>query len=250
MKISSIVAVLVALFYVTGVQAQTTLKLNGSTTVSNSIINPNKSDLEAKSGCKLAVTANGSGNGLTDLAKGKADMAMISAPLAEVAEKVNAKAAGTVDASQMQAVQVGEANVAFVVHSSNSVKKLTVAQLSDILTGKIKNWKEVGGNDAAIVVVITASGDGVRTVVEEKVTPKGATFAEGKREFPNTAQVIDVVAQMPAAIGAVGKASVKPSVAVVETDKAVAQPLILVTKGAPSADAQKLIDAAKAIGGK
>jgi ABC-type phosphate transport system substrate-binding protein len=62
----------------------------------------------------LTVVANGSGHGLTDLAEGKANIAMISAPLEEVAAKINEKTPGAIDVAAFQVVQVGEAKVAFV----------------------------------------------------------------------------------------------------------------------------------------
>jgi phosphate transport system substrate-binding protein len=57
---------------------------------------------------------------------------------------------------------------ATIVHKDNKVKNLTTKQLQDIYTGKVKNWKEVGGDDAEIVVVTRSVGSGTRVNYIEK----------------------------------------------------------------------------------
>lgn len=250
MKFQSLFAVLVliAVAAAKNPPAPPVIKLHGSTSVTYMLIQPNKDEIEKKAGCKLDIASNGSGNGLTDLALGRADVAMISAPLDEVAAKVNAQTPGTIDASKMQAAQVGEASVAFVVHDSNPVKKLTIDQISNILTGGIKNWKEVGGKDAPIIVFVPRSGDGVRTVVEEKVLSKSASFVESRRELNNPVLVAEAMSQFPNAIGIVSKFTKKPSTIVaLETDKDISQPLYMVTNGSPSQDIQKFIDVVQSL---
>jgi len=225
------------------------LKINGSTTVAGALVEAHKADIEKKSGHTLVVVANGSGHGLGDLAGGKADIAMISAPLDEVAAKVNEKTPGAVDAAAFQAVQVGEAKVAFVVNSASKVKELTNEQITAILKGTTANWKDVGGDDMPVLVVTEVAGGGIRSLVEGELLAK-ESIAANKRELPNGTQIVKVVSQIPGALGVVSAASVDASVAQVKTDKELVQPLILVTKGAPSAEAQAVIDAAKEFAGK
>jgi phosphate transport system substrate-binding protein len=57
--------------------------------------------------------------------------------------------------------------IAVVVNAANPVSDLTTAQIADIFTGKITNWKDVGGQDAAIVVVVRESGSGTRDGFED-----------------------------------------------------------------------------------
>src|SRR5476651_453519 len=61
------------------------LKVHGSSTVAGGVLVPNKAAIEKETGLTLTIVSNGSGNGLKDLADGKADIAMISAPLVEEA---------------------------------------------------------------------------------------------------------------------------------------------------------------------
>lgn len=222
-----------------------TISIHGSTTVSNAVLVPHKADIERISGETMDIVANGSGRGLADLVTGKADMAMISAPLeAEVAAS-NAKTPGSLDPARMVAHQIGEARVAFVVHPSNPVKALTLAQITGILSGKITKWSEVGGPDQPIVVVAATRGDGVRSVVESRLLG-GASILAQAREMPNAPQIGTIAAQLPTAFGVTSAASVRDGVTVVKTDQTIGQPLILVTLGAASADATKVITAATA----
>src|SRR5262245_14450995 len=71
------------------VLAQSELRLNGSTTVTANVVQGKEKGLEAAAGAKLAIVSNGSGKGLADLVAGRADVAMLSSPLADVAKKNN-----------------------------------------------------------------------------------------------------------------------------------------------------------------
>jgi phosphate transport system substrate-binding protein len=227
------------------VASAATLSVHGSTTVANSILTPKKAEIEQASGHMLDIVANGSGRGLADLVAGKADMAMISAPLTEEVIKINDKTPGAIDPATVQGTQIGEARVAFIVHPANVVKSLTLAQVTDILAGKITNWREVGGEDKAIAVVAATPGDGVRSVVESSLLGGGAIKAQ-LREIPNAPQISKIVAQLPPALGVTAAVSVSDGAVVLKTDRTIGQPLILVTRGVPSAEAAKVIDAAKA----
>jgi phosphate transport system substrate-binding protein len=214
-------------------------KLSGSATVAKGIVIPNQAAIEAKSGVKLAVMVNGSGNGLVDVASGKSDIAMISAPMEAEAKLVNAKTPGALDISGLKVKAIGSAKINVIVNPANTAK-LTSAQVKDIFSGKLKNWKEVGGSDSAILVVAEAAGNGTRTVVES-VFLKGE-IAASARIMTTLQQAADVVKQAPNAIGYGNASSITPAVTVV-SGVDIAQPLALVTKGAPSATAAKVISA-------
>ena len=72
----------------------------------------------------------------------------------------------------------------FLFNKNNTVKDLTLEQLKDIYTGKITNWKEVGGNDAPIVVVSREDGSGTRDGFQENVGFES-------EELTKDAQIID-----------------------------------------------------------
>src|SRR5882724_6835653 len=163
------------------------VSLNGSTTVMNTIVMPKKAEIEQLSGQTIAITGNGSGRGIVDLVGGKAQIAMISAPLEEEVKKLNEKQPGSVDAAKLKPHQIGEARVAFAVHPGNAVKTLTDAQIADVLAGKVTSWKELGGADQPIVIVAAGPGDGVRSMVEAAVL-KGASLPAGTKALSNATQ--------------------------------------------------------------
>jgi phosphate transport system substrate-binding protein len=241
----NIAAAAVALVAMASAAHAATVSVHGSTTVANAVFTPHKAAIETASGATLEIVANGSGRGLADLVGGKANIAMISAPLAEEAAKMNEKTPGSIDAAKLHVDQIGEAQVAFVVHPTNSVKSLTLAQVADVLSGKVKNWSELGGADLPIIVVAAMAGDGVRATAEGKLLG-GASIKAQLREVPNANQIGQVVAQMAPALGVIAKLSAGSAVSVLKTDKNVGQPLFLVTVGAADADAAKVIAAATA----
>jgi phosphate transport system substrate-binding protein len=222
-----------------------TIAIHGSTTVSAAILVPHKAAIEKASGETLDIVANGSGRGLADLLGGKAEMAMISAPLATEVAAANAKAPGSIDAAKLVGHQIGETLVAFVVNPANPVTALTLAQVTGILSGKLTNWTELGGTDLPIVVVAATRGDGVRSAVEGRLLDGGSILSQA-REMPNASQIAQVTAQLPAAFGVTSAASVRLGVTVIKTDQPIGQPLILVTIGPATPDAAKVIDAATA----
>jgi phosphate transport system substrate-binding protein len=221
--------------------------LHGSTTVNNAIMVPKKAEIEKASGQQLDIVGNGSGRGIVDLVEGKAQIAMISAPLEDEVKKLNEKTPGSVDAGRLKAHQIGESRVAFAVHSGNTVKSLTNAQLTDVFAGKIKNWKEIGGADQPIVVVAAQPGDGLRSMVEATLL-KGGSLPGDTRAMTNATQVAKVVSQLPGGIGIVAPNAIDSSVAELHGDTPIVQPLILVTMGDETAEIHQVLEAAAAAG--
>lgn len=227
--------------------AADTVELHGSTTVMNAIVQPHKAEIEKLAGHALNIVGNGSGRGILDLLEGKTSVAMISAPLEVEVTKLNEKKPGSVDPAALKAHSLGESRVAFVVHPSNAVHALTDAQLADVLTGKISNWSQVGGSDQAIVIVAESPGGGIRSMVESALLKNGS-LAAGTRALPQASQVAKVVSQLPGGIGISTPASIQGNpVAELKTEKPIAQPLLLVTKGEPSGAAKQIVDAVTAI---
>jgi phosphate transport system substrate-binding protein len=224
------------------------ISLNGSTTVTNLIVLPNKAAIEAASGQHIVVVGNGSQRGLADLVGGNAQIAMISAPLAEEVAKLNAGRPGSIDPSRLTAHAVGQSRVAFMVHPSNPVRSLSDAQLVDLLVGKIRNWKQVGGADQPVMVVAAQPGDGVRTLVEDRLLNGGA-LTKDTRVMPNAPQIPKVVEQVPGAIGLYTASALVSSVAELTADTPIVQPLILVTMGEESSEIRRIIGAVESVAG-
>src|SRR5262249_39755648 len=136
-----------------------TVKISGATTVLNVVVNPTRAAVEKSSGHTLEIAGNNTGKGLVELSEGTVDMAMVSDPM-DIALDAAAVAGKKLDAHTLQFVVVKHDEIVFVTHPSNPVGKLTWEQIRDIHTGKIANWKEVGGKDLPIVVYSDATTGG------------------------------------------------------------------------------------------
>jgi phosphate transport system substrate-binding protein len=217
------------------------LKISGNSSVGTAIIAPNKAAIEKETGLTLNVTVNGDGNGLKDLYAGKVDVAMIAAPIKITEAGLNKANPGSISVDGFQVTTIGAIAIKFIVNAANPVKALTEAQLKDIFTGKIASWKDVGGADQPILVVATAAGFGTRTNIVASFLG-GTEITEKARIMQAMAQISQVVGQAPTAIGWGTATTITNAVTVIPGTE-VKQTLALVTKGAPSADAQKLIEA-------
>ena len=228
-----------------GSLAAAELKVSGAAALAGAIVNPNKAAIEKDSGNTLSVTVNGDANGLKDLYAGKVDVAMVAAPIKVTEATLNKANPGSISVADFQVAPVGSIAIKFIVNPANPVKALTEAQLKDIFTGKITSWKEVGGADQPIMLVAEAPGFGTRANVETSLL--GGQIAGSARVVQALVQVAQVVGQAPNAIGYGNAASITGAVAVVPGTE-VKQVLGFATKGAPSADVKKLIEATAKFG--
>ncbi len=218
-----------------------TVRLNGAASVVDSLIAPHQAAVEKATGMKLAVDKSNAGKGLIDLADGRCDASLASASIETVVNA--AKAAGrTIDPAPLRMSVIKSDEIVFVVNATNPVRSLTRQQVVDLHTGRITNWKDVGGPDLPVQVVTDTTSSATRGLIKGEVL-KGQDYVATARAV-HIEQVAPEVAKQAGAIGGLGKGFVKPGVEIVKTDK-VERPLGLITIGAPSPQVQRVIDALK-----
>lgn len=149
---------------------------------------------------RITVTGGGSGVGLSALREGTTEIAMSSRKI-----KFNEKIKFQEDKKEIKEVVIGYDALAVVVHPSNKVNSLTREQLEGIFTGKIKNWKEVGGADLKIVAYSRETSSGTYEFFKESVL-KNKNYMNGILSMPATGAIIQSVSQTKGAIGYVGLA--------------------------------------------
>ncbi len=214
------------------------LVLSGSTTVQKRVLEPAADAIEAATGVKVTVRGTSSGKGFKEILNGGASASISSSSLKGLLEKNSLADDGT-----YQEHVITRDVIVPIVHTSNSVSELTFQQLSDINTGKIKNWSDVGGPNQKIIVITSSKGSATRSVFQKKVMNK-ADYVKGVREVKSTRQEVGLVRKFKGGIGAIseGFIAMNPGkVKVVKTDE-ISRPLSIITKGAPEADLQKVID--------
>ena len=134
------------------------ITISGSTSV-GPVVEILGEDFSAKNeGISVEVQQIGSSAGIKNAIDGTSQIGMASRDL-----KDEEKAAG------FKETQIAIDGIAVITNKNNTVKDLTLAQVRDIYTGKITNWKEVGGSDAPIVVVSREDGSGTRDGFQENV---------------------------------------------------------------------------------
>ncbi len=159
-----------------------------------------ESYLKANPSKSVVVTGGGSGVGIAALMEGTTDIAQSSRKI-KFDEKQKLQEAG----KAVKEVTVAFDALAVVVHPANKVTNLTREQLEGIFTGKIKNWKEVGGDDMKIVPYSRESSSGTFEFFKESVL-KNKNYMNGIMSMPATGSIIQSVSQTKGAIGYVGLA--------------------------------------------
>ena len=238
-----------------------TVSTDGSTSMEKVIGALGESFMEANSGTTFTYNPTGSGSGIQAVSEGRCDIGLSSRAL-----KDDEKASG------LKETIVALDGIAIIVNPQNPVKDLSLEQIAKIYTGEITNWKDVGGEDAEIVLIGREAGSGTRDGFESITETKDA--CQYRQELTSTGDVITTVSQNPNAIGYASLAAIKDSVkaltvnGVAPTEATVKdgtylvqRPFVLVTKEgvalsetaqkffdfATSADAASIISAAGAV---
>jgi phosphate transport system substrate-binding protein len=225
--------------------AADTVKLAGATTVVNVVVNPYRAGVEKSTGHTLEINGNATGKGMVDLSEGKCDAAMVSEPM-DIALAAAEVAGKKLDGSKFQMHEIRKDEIVFIVNAANPVTKLTLQQLGDIHTGKITNWKQVGGKDLPITVYSDALTGGTRAMVK-KVVMGNVEYAPSVKSLTSVSRIADLVPGDASALGGLGRGFVKTDgkSRIVETSK-VERPLALVTVGDPSPKVKQVIEAFRA----
>ncbi len=152
----------------------------------------------------IQVTGGGSGTGIAALLSGSTDICASSRPMSEKERSALREKTGR---SPVE-IAVAKDGVAVYLNEKNPVKELTIAQLRDIYTGKTANWKEVGGEDARIILYSRENNSGTYVFFKEHVLNKKDMSAMAL-SLPGTAAVANAVARDPKGIGYGGAAYAK-----------------------------------------
>jgi phosphate transport system substrate-binding protein len=129
------------------VPASGKLLITGSNTMAPMMVAVGKRFSATRPGVQIEVQTGGSGRGIDDAMKGKADIGMASRALTD-------------KESGLYSFAIARDGVCLVVHKNNPVRSLSNRQVSDIYNGKINNWSKVGGKDAPIVPINAKEGMG------------------------------------------------------------------------------------------
>ncbi|MBJ6801600.1 substrate-binding domain-containing protein [Geomonas propionica] len=216
------------------------LKIGAGGAPTENILKPVRAAFEQASGLKLYIVASGPKNAFVDLEKGDVDAAAAGLTYQDWLALMKKEGAEVGQPGAFTPVVIGKDKIKVLVHKENKVNQLSAEQLKGIFSGEIASWKEVGGEDAPILVVVGKLTPGTNSMF----------FKKFMGDKPVAKDVIDAttaedvrlnVASNPSAIGFGPLSLVDESVKAVQTPE-LARDITLVTKGKPSAKVQKLLD--------
>ena len=192
-------ACVAALFAGCGKQTSGSVSTDGSTSMEKVIGALGESFMAKFEGTTFTYNPTGSGSGIKAVQAGTCDIGLASRNL-----KDEEKSSG------LKQTVLAYDGIAVIVHPDNPVSDLDVETIAKIYTGEITNWKDVGGNDAQIVLIGREAGSGTRDGFESITGTEGA--CQYRQELTSTGDVITTVSQNPDAIGYASLASLKDSV--------------------------------------
>ena len=182
-----------------------TVSTDGSTSMEKVIGALSESFMSQNSGVTVNYNPTGSGSGITAVQEGTCDIGLSSRAL-----KDEEKSAG------LKETVLAYDGIAIIVHPDNPVSDLSVEQLAQLYTGEITNWKDVGGNDAEVVLIGREAASGTRDGFESITGTKDK--CRYRQELTSTGDVITAVSQNPDAIGYASLASIKDTVKALNVD--------------------------------
>ena len=180
--------------------ASTSITIKGSDTVLPLSQKEAEEMMKTNQDVSVTIVGGGTGVGITALLDGTTDIAMASRDL-KTEEKLKFAEAK----KEIEKVTIAFDALAVIVNPANKVGQLTREQLEKIYTGQIKNWKEVGGEDAKIVAYSRESSSGTYEFFKEEVMDK-KNYASDILSMPATGAIVQAVGQTKGAIGYVGLA--------------------------------------------
>ena len=182
-----------------------TVSTDGSTSMEKVIGALSESFMAQNSGLTVNYNPTGSGSGITAVQEGTCDIGLSSRAL-----KDEEKSAG------LKETVLAYDGIAIIVHPDNPVSDLPIEQIAKLYTGEITNWKDVGGNDAEVVLIGREAASGTRDGFESITGTKDK--CRYRQELTSTGDVITAVSQNPDAIGYASLASIKDTVKALNVD--------------------------------
>lgn len=223
------------------------LLLTGSTTMAPLMMAIARRFQTRHPGVQIEVQMGGSGQGVSDTRQGKADIGMVSRALGETER-------------DLYAIPVGRDGVAIIVHKDNPVASLSDRQLRDIYTGKIINWRQVGGRDAPMQVLAGPPGGGSTELLTHYLRLPYDQIKARRQIAANADRIAGVAADphtiiwvsvgeaermaldgVPIKLLAVGGVTAG-SKTIRSGNYPISRPLTLVTRGAPTGTARAFIE--------
>jgi phosphate transport system substrate-binding protein len=224
------------------------IKISSGGAPADSIIKPVIPTFEKTSGDKVNLIYGGATISFKVFDRGDSDVTFAGSSFDDLLAALKREGYEVKDKAAYEVETVGKSKIHVVVNKENSVKALSKEQIKGIFTGTIQNWKEVGGNDDQIMVVISTQNPATMGAFK-KLALDGGAYLKDSLDAPTFPEIANVIASNPNAIGfgpySLGEAGNK-----IPQIPEFSRPVIAVTKGKPSAKVKRFLDYIKGDGQK
>lgn len=173
-----------------------TIRLKGSDTMVTLAQNWAEKFMQQQQGIAVYVEGGGTATGIEALIKGSIEICTASRPLRPEEVQRLARRQQNVGIAHL----VAKDGLSIYLHPNNPVRNLTLAQIKDIYTGQITNWREIGGKDENVVVLSRTSSSGTYLYFQEHVL-EGQPYTPTTINVPTTAAIVQEIEKNSAAIG-------------------------------------------------
>ena len=223
-----------------------TVSVSGSTTVQPLAEKLAEAFMTENTGIRIDVQGGGSSVGVKAAGQGTSDIGMASREIKE---------SELAEFPKLNVVVIARDGIAIVANADVTVSDLTVEQVRDIFSGKITNWKDLGGEDQNIIVVSREEGSGTRGAFEEMVMGKDALITASAILQPSNGSIRTTVSTTPYSIGYMsfgylddtikaisigGIAPTEPNAA--DGSYPIVRPLNMLTNGEPTGAVKAFLD--------
>ena len=247
-KTSILALALVTALFSSGTGNAEDIRIGAGAAPTENILKPIRASFEKASGISLNTISNGPKQAFIELEKGTVDAAAAGLSLNDWMALLKKEGVAVADSNAYTPTLIGKDRVVVITHKDNRVPALTKEQLKGIFSGKIQNWKDVGGKDLPILVVWGSLIPGTNSMFS-KVALDNTAITKDILDATTAEDVKDKVKANPEAVG-IGPAAVVDDSVWSPKSPEVARDITLLTKGAPSAKIQKLISFIKGEGAK
>lgn len=223
-----------------------TISVSGSTTVQPLAEKLAEAFMTENTGIRIDVQGGGSSVGVKAAGQGTSDIGMASREIKE---------SELAEFPKLNVIVIARDGIAIVANADVTVSDLTVEQVRDIFSGKITNWKDLGGEDQNIIVVSREEGSGTRGAFEEMVMGKDALITASAILQPSNGSIRTTVSTTPYSIGYMsfgylddtikaisigGIAPTEPNAA--DGSYPIVRPLNMLTNGEPTGAVKAFLD--------
>jgi phosphate transport system substrate-binding protein len=223
-----------------GIAQAEEVKIGSGAAAIENIFNKIKDPMEKANGVKLNVISSGPVQAVKDLDAGTVEAAVGGMTFPDWMAMMEKEGYAIADKSAYKNRVIGKDVVKVMTNKDVTVSALSKEQLAGIFTGKMKNWKEMGGPDKPIALILGSKIPGTQGVFQKQVL-NGEAYAAGAIEGTTAEDLKARVIATPGGVALAAMAQIDSSVNGPSIPE-VGRPVTLITKGAPSAGLQKMLD--------